>query len=251
MSTTDPYEHLRSQLKSAAERQATKRRLGWAWLRLPGRPLVVAVVGVAIAGTATAAVVTTSDTTGLESGATADSGAARRMAPVIARGAQARKALDAVRAGGAPPKTGTVLPTPVPVAGTKGITITRGPLTIDVAVGADEVCYSVKDTPEDADGTSCATKPFQRDQLPIQTGNVGGQAWILAIAPDGVTDVRATGDNGTTVEATTGDNVATVLIPGAQKIKTLTWTTADGTTVTKSAANGAHVRPLKPLPRPR
>lgn len=251
MNTPDPYDHLRGQLRMAAQRQATAKRPSWSWLRHPGRPLVVAVVGVAMAGTATAAVVTTSGTSDLDANATGDAGAAQRLAPVIASGTEARKALNGVQAGTIDRGDTSTAETPAPAAGTKGITITRGPLTIDVATSADQVCYSVKDTPEDASGTLCAAKPFQSDQLPIQTGNVDGQAWLMAVAPDGVTDIQATGDNGTSIPATTDDNIATVLIPGAKTVQTISWTKADGTKVTKSAAGGARVRPLKPLPAPR
>ena len=89
---------------------------------------------------------------------------------------------------------------------------------------------------------ACAPLPIPADRVPFEIGHDDTRTWVVAIVPDGTTNVTATGTDGQRDVAQITNNVAiAILRGGGGAIQQLSWTTPDGKTVTQQPGKAAHV----------
>lgn len=231
----DPFDRLRDELGRAAERKMSapspvdspapvRRRFP-----LAGRPLVLAAVGLLAAGSATAAVVVTQSTRDLDAAATTDAPAAQTLRSL-------NDTLDALPdvAPRAPEGSTGTTPAPTTANGAiRGTTVTRGPVHVDIAVTAKRICLDPRTALAPRGAAGCATLPLSGDRLSLVRGNDPERGWLVAIAPDGVSDVRVETATGASEAAVIDRNIAIAIVPPGQRITRLSWTRADGTQATQ------------------
>lgn len=211
------------------------------------RTLAIAAGLLAIAGTATAAVTTSGPFSALETSATTGTPAARNLAVLLG-------ALDSL------PSTGTAGPGPGSGPGAdaladngpvRGTTVTRDGISVDVALNDTRICLGTAGTRAERPGRrsgqralpplekvpratdplalACFLRSSAAAQLPSISGRDAGRLWLTTVVPDGVTDLALRADGGRTVTPTVADNVAIATVPGARRLRTLSWTAPDGT----------------------
>jgi len=240
----DPFDRLRLELGKAAERlerpPALETSVRHRWrVRL----LISVAVGALVAGTATAAIITRSTTSGLSATARPNVAAAKNLGPLLSalqasRGALARQPLR---------NDGPI----------RGMTSRRQNVTVDVAVSVRRVCLAGRTTMRRPGSVTCSSLPIQIGHFPYQLGATRGYAWLAAVVPDGVSRLQVRGDNGGSDRAVIANNVAVAIIPGARRVVRLTFLGEDGRSATREVSQGAsngtepsirrlHVRPRVP-----
>jgi hypothetical protein len=205
-----------------AERPATPQRR---WRH----PIAIAATTLALAGTATAAVVVsaTGPSTDIEQKATATNPAAARITALMNAGTS-RDASAQERA--AAPELGDAGPV-------KALTVNRAGFAIDVVTDSKKLCVSAHAASSVPTGNvNCTTLPLRYDMIPLYGTSDGPESHTrleVAVAPDGVRDFRVRTDAGRNVAAEFDDNIAALTYPGTESVVSWTWTTPDGQTVTQ------------------
>lgn len=223
---------LRLQLVAAAERQqALPRRYRPAMpvIRMP-RSAVAAGLTLALAGSATAAVVAVTSTTGFDSAATPD-------APAVA-------ALDGVL-GGLRATAGAVGRSPLTGEhGTvRGLTVSSAGISVDVSADDRDICLASRTTDAPTGESGCSPLPVPATAPPFQIGRDGTRTWLVSIVPDGTTGIAISGTDGSRATAVVQDNVAIAVLPRPVDVAALTFRTADGRTVTQRPGEEPQVGP--------
>lgn len=227
------YDTIRSAHRVLSARPAVRTRRR----RRGGRPLALSLIGITVAGTAAAAITTSGPFDGLSGTATSDAPAARTLGPLL-------KTLDGLSAqihapGHRPPNIPNHA---IGSAGAvRGATITRHGVTVDIAITADRICLAApagypgraapilpKDSAAPHNQMGCFPIPVPATSLPSLTGHDSSQAWLVAIIPDDVSDVRAVAADGRTSTPAVTHNVAIAMAPDATRITTLAWTNPNG-----------------------
>jgi len=211
-------DRVRAELVSAAAREKHGKPAGRRRRRLTARPLLLAVAALLVAGTATAAVVVTSTTSGLDRNARSDTPAASNISGVMNR---------LQRAGGG------VARAPLSSATIKGLTVTRDGVHVDIATNGTDICFAHRTGQAPTGAASCAPLPIPTEAVPFGIGNDDTRTWVVAIVPDGTTNVTATGTDGQRDTAQITNNVAIAILPDGGGIQQLSWTTPDGKNVTQ------------------
>ena len=232
-------EELRAQLVDAARREqqagrGTRLRRSvrgrWPFGPRAGRPLLLVVLGLVTAGTATAAIVAVSTTSDLDRRATTGAPAVAALDRVLG---DLRSTAAAVGRSPLTGRHGTV----------RGLTVTRDGIHVDVSRDDHDLCLAYRTTQEPTGESACAPRPVPPDRPPFLIGQDDTRTWITAIVPDGTTDLVATGTDGTTDTATIQHNVAIAILPTRTDVRDLTWTTADGRTITQRPGEDPQTAP--------
>ena len=164
-----------------------------------------------VAATATAVITTT--TSGLNSNARPDTPAVSNISGVTGRVQHAD-----------PLSGGTI----------KGLTVSRDGVHADIATNGSNVCSASRTGETPTGSAACGPLPIPADAIPFTIGNDDTRTWVVAIVPDGTTNVTATGTDGQRDIAQITDNVAIAIVPGGDgTIQQLSWRTPDGKTVTQ------------------
>lgn len=205
-----------------AERPATSRRR---WRH----PVAVSIATLALAGTATAAVVigTTGPTSDIDRKATVGTPGAAQITALLAAGAP--RTISAQERAAAP-ELGDAGPI-------KGISQNRDGFNFDIVADGGQLCITAHANQSAPNGSvSCTKLPIRFDMIPIHETSEGPESRTrieIAVAPDGVRDFRATLRSGRTLTSSFIDNVATITYPGTETVLQRGWTTPDGRTITK------------------
>lgn len=181
-------------------------------IRLAPRPLVIAAVGLAVTGTATATVATIS-----RSGTTEIDAKAKQKTPEA-------NAIGAIIDDDA--KAGMFVRWDGPVYGLK---VTRGPITVRVATDRKQrICFETRPTAaKRIQGLGCTKLPLSATRMPMVRGTDGDLQWVSGLAPDSVQTLTVTDRSGRSKTIRATDNVFVAWQTGT-KFKSVTWTTKDG-----------------------
>lgn len=181
-------------------------------IRVAPRPLMIAVLGFAVTGTATATVATISS-----SGTTEIDAKARQKTPEA-------NTIGAIIDDDA--KAGMFVRWDGPVYGLK---VTRGPITVRVATDRKQrICFETRPTAaKRIQGLACTKLPLSATRMPMVRGTDGDLQWVSGLAPDSVRNVTATDRKGRSQTIRAIDNVFVASQTGT-KFKSVTWTTRDG-----------------------
>ncbi|MEV4419132.1 hypothetical protein AB0L40_04045 [Patulibacter sp. NPDC049589] len=237
----------RAQHHAPAERATSSRRR-----RPAARTLALLVAGLAVAGTATAAVTSSGPFSGLDGSATSDAPAARTLGVLL-------HALDDLASQSGAPAGATAPERALAGSGTvRGTTVTRDGISVDIALDDTRICLGTAGprTPSarggaradterslppltevpratDPPAVACFSRSASDVSLPSISGRDAGRVWLTAVVPDDVRDLSVTADGGRTATPSVQDNVAIASIPGADRLETLSWTAPTGRRVSQ------------------
>jgi hypothetical protein len=213
----------RAELLSAATRARHDGRAVRRRRRLSPRPLLLVAAGLLVAGTATAAIVVSTTTRKLDTNSRPDTPAVSNISGVVGAG-------------------GRVARTPLSGGTIKGLTVTRDGIHADVATNGINVCFADRAGETPTGSAGCGPLPIPTDAVPYQIGHDDTRTWVVAIVPDGTTDVTATGADGRRDIAQIANNVAIAILPGGSGgVPPVTGTTPHGQIVTEQPGKAPRV----------
>lgn len=190
--------------------------------------LVIAAAGLAVTGTATAAVIVLGDSgsnSGLNRTATIDAPAAGKLTALLGAGAAPLGSEERATF----PELGD--------RGTvSGTTITREGFDIDIAFDTAKICFTAHEPGQRTGNAACTALPIPYRMIPLAEAGNGPRPTrrlAYAIAPDGATELTVTKSDGGSRTARFENNVAAIPLDRDSTVTKWTWKLSDGRTYTR------------------